>query len=183
MGKQGRRSGLRGRMRRRPLLAGVAVVAVVGAVLVFASGARPGVDVLNAVPLEDGYVGTTYAFDALLCVGSKIAATTITGVEVEQAPGGTTRLLLPPDDSPPTVGFPVEQDAGRPVEGYVVPAGESDCGFRLLVTPDRTGTVEAGTVRLSTSYGPGGLLRRTLSAQADVTLEVTGTGTDPRSTG
>ena len=73
---------LRGRVRRKPLLVGVALVAVLGGLLVFALGARPGVEVLNAVPLERGYVGTTYAFDGLVCVGSQVTATTVTGVSV-----------------------------------------------------------------------------------------------------
>jgi len=169
-------------VRRKPLLLGVLVVALVGGATVFFSGARPAVEVLNAVPLEQGYVDTTYAFDGLLCVGSSLTATTVTGVEIDQAQGSTTRLVLPPPDAPPTVGFPVDPDAGDPVDGYVVPAGEPDCGFRLLVTPDRVGATQAGRVRLSTTFGPGGVLRRTLVATTEVTLDVTGTGTDPRST-
>ncbi|MCW2614948.1 MAG: hypothetical protein JWN08_1942 [Frankiales bacterium] len=171
---------LRGRVRRRPLLVGVAVVAVVSGLAVFALGARPDVDVLNAVPVERGYVGTTYAFDGLLCVGSQVTATTVTGVEVDLADGATTRLVRPPQGSPPTVGFPVE-DEGSPVDGYEVPAGEPDCDLRLLVTPTRTGDVRAAPLRLSVSYGPGGLLRRTIEVRPDVSLSVTGTGTDPRS--
>lgn len=182
MAVRDRRGGIKGRVRRKPLLFGVLAVAVIGGLLVFVSSARPAVEVLNAVPLERGFVGTTYAFDGLVCVGSQVTSTTVTGVEIEQADGSTTKLVLPPADDRPTVGFPVDPDAGEPVDGYVVPAGEPDCGFRLLVTPDRTGDVQAGSVRLATTYGPGGVLRRTLEATTGITLEVTGTGTDPRST-
>lgn len=171
---------LRGRVRRKPLLVGVAVVAVASGVSVVALGARPDVEVLNAVPVEAAYVGTTYAFDGLVCVGSQVTATTVTGVEVEQAPGSTTRLVRLPEDAAPTVGFPVD-DEGAPVDGYEVPAGESECELRLLVTPTGTGEVSAGRLALSVSYGPGGLLRRTIDVTPGVTLSVTGTGTDPRS--
>ena len=57
------------------------VVAVLSGVAVVGLGARPGVEVLNAVPLERGYVGTTYAFDGLVCVGSQVTSTRVTGVE------------------------------------------------------------------------------------------------------
>ena len=171
---------LRGRVRRRTLLIAVAIVAVVSGVLVFALGARPSVEVLNAVPLERGYVGTAYAFDGLICVGSQVTGTRVTGVEVRQSPGATTALVQPPPGAAPTVGFPV-REPGTSAEGYTVPAGEPDCGLRLLVTPTRTGDVRAGVVRLSVAYGPGGLLRRTLTIAPEVSLSVTRTGADPRS--
>lgn len=147
--------------------------------LVFALGARPGVEVLNAVPLERGYVGTTYAFDGLLCVGSQVTATRVTGA-VAASDGAEVSVVQPPAGSPPTVGFPV-RDGGSPAAGYQVPAGEPECGLRLLVTPTRTGTVTAGELELSLAYGPGGLLRRTVAVRPAVSLEVTGTGPDPRS--
>lgn len=171
---------LRGRVRRKPLLIGVALVAVLGGLLVFALGARPGVEVLNAVPLERGYVGTTYAFDGLVCVGSQVTATTVTGVSVRSPQGADVALVQPPAGAPPTVGFPVT-DRGSSADGYRVPAGEPECGLRLLVTPTRTGPVTAGRLSLSLAYGPGGLLRRTVEVDAPVSLAVTGTGPDPRS--
>ena len=171
---------VRGRVRRRPLFLGVLIVAVVGGALVFGLGARPSVEVLNSVPLERGFVGTAYAFDGLVCVGSQVTTTVVTGVEVEQSEGGTTRVVLAPD-GPPTVGFPVDPAIGTAVDGFEIPAGEPDCGLRVLVTPDRLGQVSAGVVRLKVTYGPGGLLRRTLTATPEVTLDVTGTGEDPRS--
>ncbi len=64
-----------------------------------------------------------------------------------------------------------------------VPAGELDCTVRLLVTPERQGRLEVGTLKVRLSYGPGGLLRRTATLRPDVALEVTGTGPDPRSGG
>lgn len=166
-------------MRRRPLLLGVLVIAVVGGGGTFALGARPGVELLNSVPVENSYVGTTYAFDGVVCVGSQVTTTVVTGVEVTQSDGSTTRVVRAPD-GPPTVGFPVDPAAGLPVDGFEIPAGEPDCGLRILVTPDRLGAVAAGEVRLSVKYGPGGLLRRTLTATPAVTLDATGTGEDPR---
>ena len=171
---------LRGRARRKPLLWGVLVVAVVSGFLVFALGARPGLEVLNAVPVERGFVGTTYAFDELLCVSTRVSSATVTGVEIEQADGSTTRLVRPPAGSPPTVGFPAP-DQGTPVAGFTVAAGESGCGLRLLVTPLRTGVVLPGTVRLRLTYGPGGVLPRTLVLTPPITITVIGTGPDPRS--
>jgi len=171
---------IRGRVRRRPLLIGVAVVAVASGVAVFALGARPDVEVLNAVPLERGFVSTTYAYDGLVCVGSQVTATRVTGASATAEDGADVSVVQPPAGSPPTVGFPV-RDGGSPAAGYEVPAGEPECGLRLLVTPTRTGSVSAGELELSLAYGPGGVLRRTVTVRPDVTLDVTGTGVDPRS--
>lgn len=179
VGVLGRVRRLRGRVRRRPLLIGVAVVAVVSGVTVFALGARPDVVVLNAVPLDRGYVDTTYAYDGLVCVGSEVTSTRVAEVRVRQSEGARTELVLPPEGEPPTVGFPVEP-GGPAVAGWSVPAGEPDCGLRVLVTPTRTGPVRAGELEMSLAYGPGGVLRRTVEITPDVSLDVTGTGTDPR---
>lgn len=173
---------VRGRFRRRPLLLGVLGVAVVSGLLVLALGARPTAELGGSVVAEPAYVGTTYAFDGVVCVGSQVAGSTVEGVEVEQAPGTTTELVRAPE-GPPTIGFPVDPSAQEEVEGLVVPAGELDCTVRLLVTPDRQGRLEAGTLRVRVSYGPGGLLRRTAGVRPDVVLQVTGTGPDPRSEG
>lgn len=171
---------LRGRYPRRTLLRGVVVLAVLGAVAVFALGARPAAEALVPVGLERAYEGTTYAFDGVVCVGSQVAGSTIAGVEVEQAPGSRTALVVPPE-GPITLGFPVDAEPGEPVDGYDVPAGEQDCTLRVLVTPERQGRVAAGTLRLSLRYGPGGLLRRTAEVTPTLSLDVTGTGEDPRS--
>ncbi len=170
---------VRGRVRRRPLLIGVLVVGVAGAVLIFALGARPSAGSPTAVGLERAYIGTTYAFDGVVCLGSPQVSSEVLSVRVKQAPGSTTRLVRPPD-GPPAIGFPAA-DEGADVAGYRIPAGQDDCTLRLLVTPSQRGPVEAGTVRVEMAYGPFGLLRRTARVQPQVTLDVTGEGADPRS--
>ena len=170
---------VRGRYRRRPLLLGVLVIAVVSGVLLFAWGARPTAEPFSGVGVEQAHGGTTYAFDGVVCVGSQVAGSTVLGVQVEQAPGGRTALVQPPS-GPLTLGFPVDPEEGSPAEGFDIPAGDSDCSLRVLVTPEREGRVEAGLVRITLGYGPGGLLRRTVPVQPPVSLDVTGTGPDPR---
>ena len=172
---------MRGRVRRRPLLIGVLLVGVVGALVIFAIGARPSAEPSGVIGLERAYAGTTYAFDGAICLGSPQVGSEVRSVEVEQAPGSTTELVRPPD-GPPSVGFPVSQE-GKDVRGYQLPAGQDDCTLRVLVTPEQQGRVEAGTLRISLSYGPFGLLRRTAEVQPQLVLEVTGTGEDPRSAG
>jgi len=166
-------------VRRRPLLLGALVVAVVSGVVLFAVGARPSGDALAPVGLEQAHVGTTYAFDGVVCLGSQVTASTVDGVTVEQAPGGTTALVRPPR-GPLTIGFPVDPDAGGSAAGYELAAGAQDCTLRVLVTPDERGTVEAGTLQVRLRYGPFGLLRRTVSVRPEVVLQVTATGPDPR---
>ncbi len=156
------------------------VVALVSGLLVFALGARPTAELGGQVVAEPAYVGTTYAFDGVVCLGSQVADSTVEGVEVEQAAGTTIDLVAGPD-GPPTLGFPVEPKAQHEVEGFEIPAGELDCTLRLLVTPQRQGRLEVGTLKVRSSYGPGGLLRRTATVRPDVALQVTGTGPDPRS--
>ena len=172
---------VRGRVRRKPLLTGVLVVGVVGALLIFALGARPAASSGGRVGLERAYEGTTYAFDGLVCLGSPQVSAEVLSVEVEQAPGGTTELVRPPEGARPTIGFPTEDDGGD-VAGYRVPAGEDDCTLRVLLTPDAQGRVEAGTLRVRMAYGPFGLLRRTAQVTPEVSVDVTGTGSDPRTT-
>jgi hypothetical protein len=169
---------VRGRVRRRPLLIGVLAVGVLGALAIFALSARPSAEPSVTIGLERAYAGTTYAFDGAICLGSPQVASQVRAVEVEQAPGSTTALVRPPDE-PPSVGFPVAGD-GEDVAGYRLPAGEDDCTLRVLVTPEQQGTVQAGTLRITMSYGPFGLLRRTAEVQPLLTLDVTGTGQDPR---
>jgi hypothetical protein len=173
---------VRGRFRRRPLLLGVLVVAVVSGVLVFALGARPTAELGGQVVAEPAYVGTTYAFDGVVCLGSQVAGSTVEGVEVEQAAGTTIDLVRGPE-GPPTLGFPVDPEAQQEVEGLELPAGQLDCTPRLLVTPQREGRLQVGTLEVRLSYGPWGLLTRTATIRPDVALEVTGTGPDPRSGG
>ena len=173
---------LRGRFRRRSLLLAVLAVAVVTGLLVFALGARPTAASGGQVLAEPAYVGTTYAFDGVVCLGSQVTGSTVEGVEVEQAPG-TTIDLVPSPDGPPTLGFPVDPQAQQEVEGLDLDGGGLDCTLRLLVTPTRQGRVDVGTLKVRLSYGPGGLLRRTASMRPDVALEVTGSGPDPRSGG
>lgn len=170
---------VRGRWRRRPLLLGVLVVAVLSGVVVFAVGARPTADPVGQVLASPAHVGTTYAFDGVVCVGSQVTGSTVTGVSVQQADGGRTELVRAPDE-PPSLGFPVDPDGDEPVDGLDVPAGEQDCTLRLLVTPDRLGRVAAGTLEVRLRYGPGGLLRRTDRVRPDVVLDVGETGPDPR---
>jgi hypothetical protein len=170
---------VRGRVRRRPLLIWVLLIGVVGAFVILALGARPSAEPSGVIGLERAYAGTTYAFDGAICLGSPQVAAEVRSVEVEQAPGSTTELVRPPD-GPPSVGFPVSQD-GEDVRGYRLPAGEDDCTLRVLVTPERQGRVEAGTLRISMSYGPFGLLRRTAEVRPELVLDVTGEGEDPRS--
>lgn len=172
-------TGSRRRFRRRTLLLGVLAIAVVSGLAVVAWTARPSADPVGELVAEPAYVGSTYAFDGVVCVGSVVTSSRVLDVTVEQAPGGTTELVRAPD-GPPTLGFPVGAGEAEPVEGLDVPAGRQDCTLRVLLTPDREGPVEAGTLEVTMAYGPGGLLRRTDSVQPDVALSVTGTGPDPR---
>jgi hypothetical protein len=170
---------VRGRFRRRDLLLGVLVVAVVSGLLLWTLAARPTADALGSVGVERAHVGTTYGFDGVVCLGSDLASSTVDGVTVQQAPGGRTALVRVPEESI-TLGFPVDPDAGGPVDGFEVPAGERDCTLRVLLTPDEQGRVEAGLLELHLRYGPFGLLRRTASVRPDLVLDVTETGPDPR---
>lgn len=170
---------VRGRVRRRPLLLTVLGVGVVGALLIFALGARPSAEPSTTIGLEQAYAGTTYAFDGAVCLGSPQVAAEITALEVEQAAGSRTSLVRPPD-GPPSLGFPAS-DEGEDVVGYRLPAGEDDCTLRVLVTPEQQGPVRPGTLRITMAYGPFGLLRRTAEVQPELVLDVTGTGDDPRS--
>ena len=154
------------------------VVAVVSGALLFVFSARPSGDVLSPVAVEQAHVGTSYAFDGVVCLGSEAAGSTVDSVTVEQAAGGTTELVRP--DGPVTVGFPVDAGEAEPAEGYEIAAGGQDCTLRVLLTPDELGRVEAGTLRVRLSYGPGGLLWRTVSLRPQVSLDVTETGPDPR---
>lgn len=175
-----RRRPTRRRPRRRTLVLVVLAVAVLGGLALVASWVRPTVDPGGSIASGEARVGTAYAFDGVVCLGSGQLGATVRSVEVDQVPGATTRLVAPPEQAPPTLGFPVEQADGGSLEGTRVPAGEQDCDTRLVVVPDSQGVVRPGAVRVTYGYGPGGVLRRTASLRPDVTLEVTGTGPDPR---
>ena len=170
----------RRRLRRRPLLLGVLVVALVAGLVLVASWVRPTVDSGGSVTMPDARVGTAYAFDGVVCLGSGQLGATVAAGEVEQAPGGTTRLVAVPEGEPPTLGFPVADADGASLVGREVPAGEQDCLTRLVVVPDAEGSVQPGRVSVTYGYGPGGLLPRTSSRQPEVVLEVSGSGPDPR---
>lgn len=171
---------VRGRVRRKPLLLGVLGIGVVGGLVIFALGARPDASSSVLVGLEEAYVGTTYAFDGTLCLGSPRVAAQLLSIEVEQAPGSRTEVRRLPEGTRVVLGFPVQDDVGEDPTGIRIPAGEDDCTLRVLVTPTEQGPVEAGVVRAELGYGPFGLLRRTASVRPYVTLDVTGTGVDPR---
>lgn len=170
----------RTRPRRRRLLLGVLAVAAVTGVLLVASWMRPSLEPGTTIVLPDAHEGTAYAFDGVVCLGSGSIGATVRSLEVEQSAAATTRLVQAPEGAPPTLGFPVPNADGEPLDGRRVAAGELDCEARLVVVPERAGTVQAGRVRVTYGYGPGGLLRRTASLQPAVTLEVSGTGPDPR---
>jgi hypothetical protein len=171
---------LKGRFRRKPALLVLLVVGVTGGFLIFALEARPSASSPAAIGLEKAYVGTTYAFDGAVCLGSATVSSEVLSVEVEQAPGSTAELVRPPEDAAPTLGFPTD-DEGRDATGYLVAAGQDDCTLRLLVTPTDKGDVRPGNVRVQLGYGPFGLLRRTAEVRPQVRLEVTAEGEDPRS--
>ena len=52
----------------------------------------------------------------------------------------------------------------------------------MLVTADGQGDRSAGPVQVRFRYGPFGLFRASSTVTPPVVLQVTGTGTDPRST-
>ena len=99
-------------------------------------------------------MGTTYAFDGVLCLGSSVAGSTVADVRVEQAPGSTTRLTRPVE-GPPTLGIPVDPEGGvrRGLRG---PGRGAGLRSRLLVTAGRTGELEAGRVRCASRTDPAG---------------------------
>ncbi len=116
----------------------------------------------------------------MVCLGSQVTGSRVEGVQVQQTSGTTTDLVRGPVEGPPTVGFPVDPEAQDEVDGLVLESGGLDCTPRLLVTPDEQGRLEVGTLEVSLSYGPGDLLRRTVRIRPEVTLQVDGTGPDPR---
>ncbi|HEU0101847.1 MAG TPA: hypothetical protein VFR07_05950 [Mycobacteriales bacterium] len=165
------------RLKRGPILILLLVVGVVGALLVARSSVRPEVDVYSPVTVPAAYDGTTYAFDGLLCLRASSIGVTVDDV----SSSGGTRLGLRPAGAPVTVAFPVEPDALAPLVGATVPAGDQVC-TRLLLTAAGSGDRRAEPVRLAFRYGPFGVLRRSVTVTPPATLQVTGSGTDPRTT-
>lgn len=163
------------RLKRGPVIVVLAVVAVLGVLLIGRSSVKPQVDVYGAITVPDAYDGTTYAFDGLVCLRASSIGARIGG----SADGGDTRIGLRPDGAPVTIAYPVRMGDIRPLSGTQVSAGDQQC-TRVLVTPHGAGQRRAGAVRVSFRYGPFGLLRSTATVVPPVTLQVTGTGTDPR---
>jgi hypothetical protein len=158
----------------------VLVLAVVSGLFLLWSATSPSVESGGAVSVEDAHVGTAYGFDGVVCLASGALGGTVHRVEVEQVDGASVRLVERPDDAPFTLGFPVELDEDAGLEGREVTGGELDCLTRLVVVPDREGSLQPGRVRVTYAYGPGGLLRRSASLEPQVDVQVTRTGPDPR---
>ena len=165
------------RLRRGPALTLLALVGVVGAFLLARGAVRPRLDVIAPITVPQAYAGTTYAFDGLLC----LRASSIGAEVVDVRSGPHTELALRPPGTPLTVAFPVQAGAAAPLVGTHLTAAEEQC-TRLLLTPDATGDLRAAPVHVAFRYGPLGLLRSSVDVVPPVTLQVTGTGTDPRTT-
>lgn len=165
------------RLKRGPVVGLLLVVGLVGALLVARGSTRPHVDVFQGLTLPAAYDGTTYAFDGLLCVRASSVGATVDGV----SSGTGARLGLRPSGAPVTEAFPVAAGALSPLAGTRVAAGDQTC-LRLLLTPHGSGDHRAAPVRLHFRYGPLGLLRSSVTVTPPITLQVTGTGTDPRTT-
>ena len=165
------------RLKRGPVVGLLLVVGVVGALLVARSSVRPQVDVYSPVTVPAAYTGTAYGFDALVCVHASSVGATLSSVSSR----GSTRLGLRPAGRPVTVAFPVDGGALVPAEGLHIAAGDQQC-TRLVVTARGPGDQRADPVELHFTYGPFGLLRRSQTVTPPVVLQVTGTGTDPRTT-
>ena len=78
------------------------------------------------------------------------------------------------------MAFPVPDGASRDLVGLQLDAGEEQC-VRVLTTATAQGEVRGAPVEVRFSYGPLGVLRSGLTVTPPVVLQVTGTGTDPRS--
>ena len=164
------------RLRRGPVVGLLVLVGVVGALLLARVAARPRVEVFSSITVPTAYAGTTYAFDGLVC----LHASSIGAEVVDVRAGPRTQLALRPPGEHVTVAFPVPARAAAPLVGTRLTAAEQQC-TRLLVTPDDRGDLHAAPVSVRFRYGPLGLLRARVEVTPPVTLQVTGTGTDPRS--
>ena len=169
------------RLKRGPALSVLVVIGVVGALLIGRSSTRPTLYVLVPVTVPAAYAGTTYAFDGLVCLQAGSVGAEVSGVEASTAQGVRTEIALRPPGAPPAVAFPVEAGASVPLEGLRIAGGDDQCA-RVLVTADGKGERAAGPVEVRFRYGPFGLFRAGSTVTPPVLLQVTGTGTDPRST-
>lgn len=167
------------RIKRGPVVGLLVVVALVGSYLIGRASLRPSLELLAPVTVPEAYEGTTYAFDGLVCLTAGDVGVEVTGVQDGGGPV-ETQLRQAPEGAPVTVAFPLEGEPGASLEGLRIPAGEQAC-VRVLTTPTRQGEERATEVEVSFRYGPGGLLRSSVSARPPVLLQTTGTGTDPRS--
>lgn len=163
------------RLKRGPVIALLVVVGVVGGLLLARGSVRPAVDVYGAVTVPAAYDGTTYAFDSLVCLRASSVGASVSGID--QA--GRTRLGLRPQGQALTVAFPVQADAVRSAQGLDIAAGDQTC-TRVLVTAHGQGDQRAEPLKVHLAYGPLHVLRSTVTVTPPVTLQVTGTGTDPR---
>ena len=163
------------RLKRGPVLGLLLIIGVVGGLLVVRGSTRPVVDVYGAVAVPDAYEGTTYAFDGLVCLRASSIGASVGSVTTS----GSTRIGLQPEGSRVAVAYPVPPEALGSLDGAEIAAGDQLC-TRLVVTADGTGERRADPVRVQFRYGPFGLLRSTTTVQPPVTLQVTGTGPDPR---
>ncbi len=169
------------RLKRGPTLALLLVVGLIGVVLIGRSSTRPTLYVLVPVAVPAAYAGTTYAFDGLVCLQAGSVGAEVVGVDASTVDGVRTEIALRPPGAPPAVAFPVDPGASAPLEGLRIAAGDDPCA-RVLVTADGQGERAAGPVQVRFRYGPLGLFRTTATVTPPVVLQVTGTGTDPRST-
>ena len=163
------------RLKRGPVLGLLLLIGVVGGLLLLRSSTRPVVDVYGAIAVPDAYEGTTYAFDGLVCLSASSIGASVGSVTTS----GSTRIGLQPEGSRVTVAFPVPPEALGSLDGARIAAGEQLC-TRLVVTADGRGELRADPVEVRFRYGPFGLLRASSTVEPPVTLQVTGTGPDPR---
>ena len=167
------------RLKRGPVIVLLVLVGLFGTFFIGRSSTRPVLDVQAPVTVPQAYAGTPYAFDGLVCLRASSVAAEVTGVSGGTGGEVVTQLLQRPPGSPVTVAFPLEGDAGAPLDGLRVASGDSTC-LRVVVAADGQGDQRAREVEVSVAYGPLGLLRSTLSVTPPVLLQVTGTGRDPR---
>ena len=168
------------RLKRGPAVAVLVLVGVVGTLLIGRSSTRPTLYVLTPVTVPAAYAGTTYAFDGLVCLQAGSIGARVSGVDQSTVAGVRTEIALRPPGAPPAVAFPVEAGASAPLEGLRIAGGDDQCA-RVLVTADGQGERAAGPVQVRFRYGPFGVFRASSTVTPPVLLQVTGTGTDPRS--
>lgn len=168
------------RLKRGPALAVLLLVGIGGALLIGRSSTRPTLDVYAPVTVPAAYAGTTYAVDGLVCLQAGRVGAEVVAAEGSTASGVRTELGLRPPGRPPAVAYPVTPDAVAPLVGLELAAGDLTCA-RVLTTADGPGERSAGPVQVRFRYGPFGLFRASSTVTPPVLLQVTGTGTDPRS--